>query len=119
MKNKSRLLAAALVCALVLTGCGPQRTEPGPEPEGTAAEPVAYAPLDDRPDNVERVEYLAESLGYALAMPERDWYRTALDGQPLNENGTQCGCMNGCWSRRLPGATGTFSPWTRCSPVGW
>ncbi len=93
MKNKSRLLAAALVCALVLTGCGPQRTEPGPEPEGTAAEPVAYVPLDDRPDNVERVEYLAESLGYALAMPEADWYRTALDGQPLNENGTQCGDM--------------------------
>lgn len=94
MKNKSRLLAAALACVLGLTGCGPRRTEPGPEPAGPeAAETVAYVPLDDRPDNVERVEYLAESLGYALAMPERDWYRTALDGQPLNENGTQCGDM--------------------------
>lgn len=48
-------------------------------------------PLDDRPDNVERVVYLAESLGYMLEMPERDWYRTKLDGQPLNENGTQYG----------------------------
>ena len=94
MKNKSRLLAAALACVLGLTGCGPRRTEPGPEPAGPeAAETVAYVPLDGRPDNVERVEYLAESLGYALAMPERDWYRTALDGQPLNENGTQCGDM--------------------------
>lgn len=94
MKNKSRLLAAALACVLGLTGCGPRRTEPGPEPAGPeAAETVAYVPLDDRPDNVERVVYLAESLGYALAMPERDWYRTALDGQPLNENGTQCGDM--------------------------
>ncbi len=94
MKNKSRLLAAALACVLGLTGCGPRRTEPGPEPAGPeAAETVAYVPLDDRPDNVERVEYLAESLGYALAMPERDWYRTALDGQPRNENGTQCGDM--------------------------
>ena len=94
MKNKSRLLAAALACVLGLTGCGPRRTEPGPEPAGPeAAETVAYVPLDDRPDNVERVVYLAESLGYGLAMPERDWYRTVLDGQPLNENGTQCGDM--------------------------
>lgn len=96
MKNKTRLLAAALACALVLTGCGPRRTEPEPYPESASSESaktVAYVPLDDRPDNVERVAYLAESLGYALAMPEADWYRTALDGQPLNENGTQYGDM--------------------------
>ena len=47
--------------------------------------------LNDRPDNAERVVYLAESLGYELAMPERDLYRTRLDGQPPNENGTQYG----------------------------
>ena len=52
---------------------------------------IAYVPLDDRPDNAERVVYLAESLGYELAMPERDLYRTRLDGQPPNENGTQYG----------------------------
>ena len=95
MKQVKRLFAAALALVL-LAGCAPQRTEPLPYPEPAASEPgklVAYVPLDDRPDNVERVVYLAESLGYALAMPDRDLYRTALDGQPLNENGTQRGDM--------------------------
>lgn len=40
---------------------------------------------------MERVIYLAESLGYTLLMPEADDYRTRLSGQPLNENGTQSG----------------------------
>lgn len=95
MKQVKRLWAALLALAL-LTGCGYQRTEPLPYPEPAASESgklVAYVPLDDRPDNVERVVYLAESVGYALAMPDRDLYRTALDGQPLNENGTQHGDM--------------------------
>nr|WP_325211390.1 DUF4127 family protein [uncultured Oscillibacter sp.] len=95
MKRVKRLFAAALALVL-LAGCGAQRTEPLPYPEPAASEPgktVAYVPLDDRPDNVERVVYLAESVGYALAMPDRDLYRTALDGQPLNENGTQHGDM--------------------------
>ena len=85
MEKKKRVFAAVLVCSLLLSGCGAVRTEPEPYPESAdseSAKTVAYVPLDDRPDNVERVEYLAESLGYALAMPERDWYRTALDGQP-------------------------------------
>lgn len=90
--NMKRLLAAVLACVL-LTGCGAQRTEPlETEPAAEGAE-IAYVPLDDRPDNVERVVYLAESLGYELAMPEADLYRTRLDGQPLNENGTQYGDM--------------------------
>lgn len=95
MKQAKRLWAALLALVL-LAGCAPQRTEPLPYPEPAGSEPgktVAYVPLDDRPDNVERVVYLAESLGYALAMPDRDLYRTALDGQPLNENGTQHGDM--------------------------
>jgi len=95
MKRGKRLWAALLVLVL-LVGCGDQRTEPLPYPEPASSEPgktIAYVPLDDRPDNVERVAYLAESLGYALVMPERDLYRTALDGQPLNENGTQHGDM--------------------------
>ncbi len=95
MKRVKRLFAAALAL-LLLAGCGHQRTEPLPYPEPAGSEPgktVAYVPLDDRPDNVERVVYLAESMGYALAMPDRDLYRTALDGQPLNANGTQRGDM--------------------------
>ncbi|MFR3921155.1 MAG: DUF4127 family protein [Dysosmobacter welbionis] len=52
---------------------------------------IAYVPLDDRPDNAERVVYLAESLGYELAMPERDLYRTRLDGQPRMRTGPSTG----------------------------
>ena len=89
--RKRKLLALVLSCAL-LAGCGPVRTEPVDQESAPADEPViAYVPLDDRPDNVERVVYLADSLGYELALPEADDYRTALDGQPLNENGTQSG----------------------------
>ena len=94
MKNKNRFLAAALACALCLTGCGLRTTEPEPDPEpagaGTART-VAYVPLDDRPDNVERVVYLAESLGYALEMPEAVLYQTRLDGQPKNFDALQRG----------------------------
>ena len=88
---KKRFLSL-LLALLTLTGCGAVRTEPEPDASGDGSgKTVAYVPLDDRPDNVERVVYLAESLGYALTMPDRDLYRTALDGQPLNENGTQYG----------------------------
>lgn len=92
MRHKPRLLAAALACALCLTGCGPRTTEPSADPEPSGeTKTVAYVPLDDRPDNVERVVYLAESLGYTLAMPEAVLYRTALDGQPKNFDALQRG----------------------------
>lgn len=88
---KRRILAAMLACAL-LSGCGAVRTEPVDQESAPADEPaIAYVPLDDRPDNVERVVYLADSLGYELLMPEADNYRTRLQDQPLNENGTQYG----------------------------
>ena len=90
MGKKKRMLAAVL-CCLLLAGCGQsvpiEETMPTEPMQGT----IAYVPLDDRPDNLERVVYLAESLGYELAMPEKDWYQTKLNGQPLNANGTQCG----------------------------
>lgn len=88
---KQRLLAAMLAC-LLLSGCGAVRTEPVDQESAPTDEPViAYVPLDDRPDNVERAVYLVDSLGYELAMPEADDYRTRLQDQPLNENGTQYG----------------------------
>ena len=88
--KKTRLTAALLCCAL-LSGCGAATvSDPRPEPSVRLGD-VAYVPLDDRPDNAERVEYLANSLGYRLLMPEQDWYATRLDGQPRNENGTQSG----------------------------
>lgn len=88
---KQRLLAVMLAC-LLLSGCGAVRTEPVDQESAPTDEPViAYVPLDDRPDNVERAVYLADSLGYELAMPEANDYRTRLQDQPLNENGTQYG----------------------------
>lgn len=93
MKRVKRLWAAVLALVL-LAGCAPGRTEPLPYPEPAASEPgktIAYVPLDDRPDNVERVVYLAESLGYALNMPETVLYRTALDHQPKNFDSLQRG----------------------------
>ena len=86
-----KIVAGVLVCVL-LTACGAGTTAPVDDPVDASPRPVvAYVPLDDRPDNVERVVYLAESVGYALEMPDADLYRTRLDGQPLNGNGTQFG----------------------------
>lgn len=82
-------LLAALLALVLLTGCTPGGTI---EPETSVnTGNVCYVPLDDRPDNWERVEYLANSLGYTLLMPEKDLFATKLDSQPLNENGTQYG----------------------------
>ena len=87
---KRKRLALVLAAVLLLTACAAPPAVVLEEPEAQGPQ-VAYVPLDDRPDNVERVEYLAASLGYRLAMPEADLYRTRLDGQPKNENGTQYG----------------------------
>ena len=85
---KQRFQAALLAC-LLLSGCA--ETPLYTAEEEANGPVVAYVPLDDRPDNVERVQYLAWSLGYDLQMPQADDYRTRLQGQPLNENGTQYG----------------------------
>lgn len=83
-----KLLAASMALILLagLTGCGARKPT---FPDGPVK--LAYVPLDDRPDNVERAEYLAESLDYDLLMPDKGLYATKLDGQPLNVGGTQSG----------------------------
>ena len=50
-----------------------------------------YVPLDDRPVNVDRLQYLSKGLNINLIMPDVDLYRTHLDNQLLNSNGTQVG----------------------------
>lgn len=52
---------------------------------------VAYLPLDNRPVNKERVQYLAQSVGIELVMPEEDLYRTALDNMTPNSDGSTLG----------------------------
>lgn len=90
MQKQMRVLAAALACCL-LAGCGQRVPAEETEPHEPVMGTIAYVPLDDRPDNVERVIYLAESLGYGLSMPEPETYRTALDGQPKNYGSLSCG----------------------------
>lgn len=93
MRQRFRLLAG-FIALLLLTGCvQPGSTPDAPLPQGTSVQTgdICYVPLDDRPDNWERVVYLAESLGYTLLLPEEDWFSTTLDSQPANAHGTQYG----------------------------
>ena len=76
---KRKLLSGALALVM-LAGC----TAPVPDTQklpddGGEETRVAYVPLDDRPVNTDRVEYLAGSLGYELVMPDAETYRTRLD----------------------------------------
>ena len=52
---------------------------------------MAYIPLDNRPVNKDRVEYLAQSVGIKLLMPEEHLYRTALDNMAPNPDGSTIG----------------------------
>ena len=52
---------------------------------------IAYIPLDNRPVNKERVEYLAASAGFTLLIPEESLYRTALDNMTPNPDGSTIG----------------------------
>lgn len=88
---KRKLLSGALALAM-LAGC----TAPVPDTQklpnaGGEETRVAYVPLDDRPVNTDRVEYLAGSLGYELVMPDAEDYRTRLDEQPMGESGLKYG----------------------------
>ncbi len=94
----SAALAVLLCCALLwglLPHLDPQDVLEGLETEADGvdewARVIAYVPLDDRTDNMEDVIYLAEASGYKIVLPEGDVYRSRLDGQPLNSNGTQYG----------------------------
>ena len=96
---RKRLAALVLGLSLLLTACGTAPPEPERLPEGENTGPeVSYIPLDDRPVNADRVVYLAESLGYRLTMPEEDLYRTRLDGQEANPNGTAYGDRAGLYA---------------------
>ncbi len=88
-----RILCLALLLCL-LSGCVGDPGIPwadtydqGKPPSAT----IAYVPLDNRPVNTTRVTLLAQSAGFRLLMPEESLYRTALDGQALNPNGTRYG----------------------------
>ena len=73
------------------------------QPETDWSRVIAYVPLDDRIDNYEDVVYLAEASGWRLILPERDLFRTALDGQTPNANGSAYGNREALfeWVREL------------------
>lgn len=52
---------------------------------------VAYIPLDNRPVNKDRVEYLAAAAGFELLIPDEELYRTALDNMTPNSDGSTLG----------------------------
>lgn len=68
--------------------------EPGSstdKPENGSAVKIAYIPLDNRPVNKERVEFLAGAAGFELLIPDEDLYRTALDNMTPNSDGSTIG----------------------------
>ncbi|MBQ3002567.1 MAG: DUF4127 family protein, partial [Clostridia bacterium] len=71
---------------------------------------VAYIPLDNRPVNKDRVEYLAQSVGIELVMPEEELYRTALDNMQPNSDGSTIGNREKllAWLREMDGTCEYF-----------
>lgn len=71
---------------------------------------VAYLPLDNRPVNKDRVEYLAQSVGIELVMPKEELYRTALDNMDPNKDGSTIGNRKALldWMREADGTCDYF-----------
>ncbi len=94
---KKRVLSLLLCITMLLTmGQGAAisawaETNISKETKAETEPILAYVPLDNRPVNVDRVIYEAESAGFQVMMPNEDLYATRLDGQPLNSNGTAYG----------------------------
>ena len=61
----------------------------------TTAPRWRIVPLDDRPVNVDRVLYLAQSAGLDIIMPDADLYSTKLDGTGTNQQRHQAGRSSG------------------------
>ncbi|MDO4816306.1 MAG: DUF4127 family protein [Bacillota bacterium] len=90
--RKLRGVLSLLLVLLFVCSCGIESSEPVIETEPEENLPkIAYVPLDDRPNNARCMEYMAQSLGYELLMPDADLYATRLNNQPLNANGSTCG----------------------------
>ncbi len=85
-----RMLSALLALVMIVTALAVA-------PIGVSAEVssdmplLAFVPLDNRPVCTDRVLYQARSAGFDLRLPDEDLYRTYLDGQGVNANGTQHG----------------------------
>ncbi len=86
--RKKYVFPALLLAVLMLGGCGTVRTDPAAnDVPAENSKKVAYVPLDDRPNNYECMEYMAQSLDYELLMPEPDAFSTRLNSAEGSKSG--------------------------------
>ena len=90
--NARRFLTAFFCCVgLIMSNACAFNVKTSDTPPKESAYRVAYIPIDNRPVNQERVQYLAQSAGIELLMPKEDLYRTALDNMEPNSDGSTVG----------------------------
>lgn len=88
MQKMSKKALAAVMAIIMVLLCLPCNVAYAVQNNATK---VAYIPIDNRPVNYQRVQWLAESIGLELLMPDEQLFRTALDNMPPNEDGSTCG----------------------------
>ena len=86
MKRPLLTLLLFAACALTIISCG--NCGSGCRHQ---AKTICYVPIDDRPVNCERVEYLCAAVGFDLLMPEKELTGTRLDNMEPFEGGRTCG----------------------------
>ena len=87
MRKKYRF-SALLLALIMLGGCGVESTVPlADDVPSEDSVKVAYIPLDDRPNNYECMEYMAQSLDYELLMPEPETFSTRLNSAEGSKSG--------------------------------
>lgn len=71
---------------------------------------AAYIPIDDRPGNLQRVQYAAQASGFELYVPDSSLIHTSLNNQPLNPNGRQYGDTDSLmrWIKETDSKTDNF-----------
>jgi len=85
MKKPICLLLAIIICVMVVPDMTIESCAK------TSKLTVGYIPLDNRPVNYQRVQWLAESVNIELLTPEEELFRTALDNMPPNSDGSKLG----------------------------
>ncbi len=88
MKRFLQRVTAVLLCVVMCLSVVPTTTFVS---AATDMPLLAFVPLDNRPVCTDRVIYAAGAAGFDIRLPDEDLYRTYLDNQGKNANGTQHG----------------------------
>ncbi len=88
MKRFLQRVTAVLLCVVMCLSVVPTMTFVS---AATDMPLLAFVPLDNRPVCTDRVIYAAGAAGFDIRLPDEDLYRTYLDNQGKNANGTQHG----------------------------